>query len=171
LDQFALFLMNAEKALPVKRRRLKRQNLSGPQNPLGRIVYRFNTGHDHGLYTTVIEELLIALRLDEKVGRPIWRKMKTVIDHAFDPVPAAGGTAFVERLCAVWRPTLRVTLIGHSAGAIYVQRMVEALNARLPEGSMLQVAVILLAAAMTFARMNEGLSVLRKRVVASLRTQ
>ena len=62
------------------------------------------------------------------------------------------------------RPTLRVTLIGHSAGAIYVQRMIEALNARLPGESTLQLEVILLAAAMTFERMNEGLSALRKRV-------
>jgi hypothetical protein len=168
LDQFALFLVNAEKALPVKRRRFKREKLQGLQNPLWRIVHRFNTCHDHGLYTTVIEELLIAWGLDEKIGRPIVSTMKAVIDHAFESVPAAGGTAFVDHLCAVWekRPTLRVTLIGHSAGAIYVQRMVEALNARLPEGSMLQVEVILLAAAITFERMSEGLSVLRKRVRA-----
>ncbi len=166
LDQFARFLVNAEKTLPVKRRRFKRDKLQGCQNPLARILHRFNTCHDHGLYTTVIEELLIAWGLNEKVGRPAWRKMKTVINHAFDSDPAAGGTAFADHLCAIWRPTLRVTLIGHSAGAIYVQGMIEALNARLPEGSMLQVEVILLAAAMSFARMNEGLSVLRKRVGA-----
>jgi hypothetical protein len=166
LDQFALFLVAAEKASPVKHRRFKREKLQGRDNPLWRILHRFNTCHDHGLYTTVIEELLIAWGLDEEIGQPIWRKMKTFINHAFDSDPAAGGTAFADHLCAMWRPTLRVTLIGHSAGAIYVQRMIEALNARLPEGSMLQVEVILLAAAMSFARMNEGLSVLRKRVGA-----
>ena len=165
LDQFALFLLNAEKALPVKRRRFKREKLQGDQNPIARIVYRFNTGHDHGLYTTVIEELLIALRLDE-LGSKLWREMQTFIEDSFESVPNAGATAFLEHLCAMWegRPTLRVTLIGHSAGAIYVQRMVEALQARLPEGSTLQLEIILLAAAMTFERMNEGLSVLQKRV-------
>jgi hypothetical protein len=147
LDQFAKFLLNAEKALPVKFRRFKREKLQGDQNPIARIIHRFNTGHDHGLYTTVIEELLIALRLDE-LGSKVWREMQTFIEDSFEPVPDAGATAFLEHLCAVWegRPTLRVTLIGHSAGAIYVQRMVEALQARLPEGSTLEVEVILLAA-------------------------
>jgi hypothetical protein len=42
--------------------------------------------------------------------------------------------------------------------------MIEALNARLPEGSTAQLEVILLAAAISFARMNATLSVLRKRV-------
>jgi hypothetical protein len=42
--------------------------------------------------------------------------------------------------------------------------MIEALNARLPEGSTAQLEVILLAAAISFARMNACLSVLRKRV-------
>jgi hypothetical protein len=49
-------------------------------------------------------------------------------------------------------------------GSIYVQRMIEALNARLQEGSTAQLEVILLAAAISFARMNATLSVLRKRV-------
>jgi len=54
-------------------------------------------------------------------------------------------------------------LIGHSAGTIYVQRMLEALDARLPVGSAAQLDIILLASAISLARMNAGLSVLRKR--------
>src|SRR5262249_16885007 len=78
----------------------------------------------------------------------------------------AGGTAFVDHLCRSWKnnPTLRVTLIGHSMGSIYIQRMIEALDARLPVGSMAQLEVIFLAAAISFARMNKKLSVLSKRV-------
>jgi hypothetical protein len=166
LDQFARFIANAEKALPVGRRMFTRANLFGPENPLARILYRLNTGHDHWVYTTIIEELLIAAELAAFVRNKIWLQMVSFIDRSFKSGSTAGGTAFVDHLCNSWanNPTLRVTLIGHSMGSIYVQRMIEALNARLPEGSTAQLEVILLAAAISFARMNATLSVLRKRV-------
>jgi hypothetical protein len=138
----------------------------GPGNPLGRIYQRINSGHDHGLYTTVIEELAIALGIDEAAGC-IWRKMKSDIDAAFAPNPSTfGGTAFLENLDAAWtrNPNLKVTLIGHSAGAIYVQRFLEALDESFAANPERQVGVITLAAAVSFARMNQGLSVLKKRV-------
>jgi hypothetical protein len=165
LDQFAGFLLNAEKALPVKRRMFKPTRLAGRKNPLARILYRLNTCHDHGLYTTIVEELFIAAGLAALVRRKIWFPMVESIDRSFESESTAGGTAFVDHLCKSWtnNPTLRVTLIGHSMGSIYVQRMIEALNARLPEGSTAQLEVILLAAAISFARMNATLSVLRKR--------
>jgi hypothetical protein len=166
LEQFAKFLLNAEKARPAKRRVFKPTRLSGRDNPLDRIIHRFNTHHDHGL-TTIIEELFIAVGLDEDLGMPIWRTMKeTFIDRSFDGSADAGGTAFVGHLCDVWKkaPKTRVTLIAHSAGSIYIQRMIEALNARLPVGSPAHVDIILLAPAISFARMNAGLSILRKRV-------
>jgi hypothetical protein len=141
--------------------------LRGAQNPLARIVHRFNTGHDHGLYTTVIEELLIAAQLD-KAAAAIWDEMKTFIDRSFAPNALAGGTAFLDHLCAAWdaNPSLRVTLIGHSAGAIYVQRFIEALDNRIPSTFHRQVEVILVAAALSCHRMSAGLPVLRRRVSA-----
>jgi hypothetical protein len=167
LDQFARFIANAEKA-PVRHRMFKRTR--APKNPIARIIarilYRLNTGHDHGVYTTIIEELFIAAGLAAVVRNRIWLQLVKSIDRSFESGSTAGGTAFVDHLCNSWtnNPTLRVTLIGHSMGAIYVQRMIEALNARLPEGSTAQLEVILLAAAISFARMNLTLSVLRKRV-------
>jgi hypothetical protein len=117
------------------------------------------------VYTTIIEELFIAAPLAASV-RKIWLQLVRSIDRSFESGSTAGGTAFVDHLCNSWtnNPTLRVTLIGHSMGSIYIQRMIEALNARLPEGSTAQLEVILLAAAISFARMNACLSVLRKRV-------
>jgi len=46
--------------------------------------------------------------------------------------PAAAHFSII--LLSAWatNPNLRVTLIGHSAGAIYVQRFLEALDARAP---------------------------------------
>jgi hypothetical protein len=163
LEQFARFVLNAEKAVPVKRRRLK---LTRPSDPLARIIERLNNGHDHhGWYTTNLEEWLIEFGLG-RFGSNTWRTMQSFIENSFDASAKAGGTAFVGHLCDVWKraPKTRVTLIGHSAGSIYVQRMIEALNARLPVGSPAQVEIILLAPAISFARMNTGLSVLRKRV-------
>jgi hypothetical protein len=94
--------------------------------------------------------------------------MKQFIDDSFSNDAAAGGSAFLNHLCEAWAENskLRVTLIGHSAGAIYVQRFIEALDARLAASSTLQVEVIMLAAAITFERMNAGLSILHRRVSA-----
>ena len=162
LEQFARFVLHAEKAVPVKHRMLK---LTSPADVWARIHERFNTGHDHGFWTTDLEEWLIEFGLGD-FGSRTWRKMQRFIRNSFDANAKAGGTAFVRHLCDVWNkaPKTRVTLIGHSAGSIYVQRMIEALNARLPVGSPAQVDIILLAPAISFARMNAGLSVLRKRV-------
>jgi hypothetical protein len=163
LEQFARFVLNAEKAVPDKRRRLK---LTRPSDPYKRVIERLNTGHDHhGWYTTSLEEWLIEFGLGD-FGSRTWRTMQGFIRNSFDARVKAGGTAFVGHLCDVWKkaPKTRVTLIGHSAGSIYVQRMIEALNARLPVGSPAQLDIILLAPAISFARMNAGLSVLRKRV-------
>lgn len=169
LDQFVSFIVNREKNLPVGRRMFKRKNLLGLKNPLARICYRLNTkhpAHHHGLYTTIIEELLIAAELAAIVRNEIWLKLVGSIDRSFESGNTAGGTAFVNHLIRSWtkNPTLRVTLIGHSMGSIYIQRMIKALDARLPVGSTAQVEVIFLAAAISFAQMNETLSEFGKRV-------
>ena len=155
LDQFARFIANAADRM-----------FKGPKDLIARILYRLNTGHDHGVYTTIIEELFIAAELAAIVRNKIWLPLVRSIYRSFESGSTAGGTAFVHHLCNLLtnNPTLRVTLIGHSMGSIYVQRIIEALDARLPEGSTAQLEVILLAAAISFARMNAHLSVLRKRV-------
>jgi hypothetical protein len=165
LDQFARFLVNADKRRARPPPTFLPGKLQGARNPLSRILHRFNTGHDHGLYTTVVEELFIALPVKE-VAVCIWKGMKDLIDDSFKDDPQAGGTAFLKHLCDLWqtKPTLRVTLIGHSAGSIYVQRFLEAQDARLPGSSPARVEVILAAAAMTFERMYQGLPVWPRRV-------
>lgn len=143
------------------------RNLRGVQNPLARIVHRFNTGHDHGLYTTVIEELLIAAQLD-KAAATVWDTMKSFIERSFEPDKDAGGTAFLDHLRKAWQadPSLRVTLIGHSAGAIYVQRFIEVLDERIPPDTHRPLEVVLVAAALSCRRLNAGLPALRRRVGA-----
>jgi hypothetical protein len=128
-------------------------------NPLHRIVRRLNTGHGHGLYTTVVEELLIAAGAGAEATR-IWDGFKRDIDDSFAPQAQAGGTAFLRNLVktAAGVPRLRLTLIGHSAGAIYVQRLIGALYAHFPVPQSLQPEVVLIAAALSCEEMAAGMA-------------
>jgi hypothetical protein len=167
LAEFASSLVDFSAAVPLKQRLFVAGKLHGRHNPLARIIHRFNTGHDHGLYTTIIEELLIAAQFDQ-AGKTVWGQMKKDVDDAFARSATAGGSAFLDHLLDAWsiNSELRLTLIGHSAGAIYVQRFIEALDDRIPGDLRKQVEVITLAAALSFARMNDGIEVWRRRVKA-----
>jgi hypothetical protein len=140
--------------------------IRGPKNPLGRIIERLNSGHGHGLYTTVIEELFIALGVADHLAGSVWGQMKKDIDAAFAPDSDAGGTAFLHGLANAWarKPALKLTLIGHSAGAIYAQRFVEAFDQYFTSNPERRLEVITLAAAVSFERMNQGLASLERRL-------
>jgi hypothetical protein len=142
-----------------------RSRIKGSGNPLARVFERLNSGHAHGLYTTVIEELFISLGLGS-VGAKIWGQMKKDIDAAFESDAQAGGTAFLQQLGRVWdrNRQLKLTLIGHSAGAIYVQRFVEAFDQLFVSQPERKLEIVTLAAAVSFERVAAGLSVVKKRV-------
>jgi hypothetical protein len=167
LDVFHEALLQINRARGRRRGLFRVARIQGASNPIARIIQRFNSKHDHGLYTTVIEEICIAIGIDV-VGRKIWEQMKTDIDRAFAADPRAGGTVFLEKLKTAWPrlPNLRVTLIGHSAGSIYVQRFIEALDASFGPQSQQTVEVITLVAAMSFERMAQGLTPLQRRLSA-----
>jgi hypothetical protein len=166
LEEFHEYLMRLNRARERRgeRKLFRVRKIRGAGNPFARVIERFNTGHDHGLYTTVVEELFIAIGLAEYCTKKIWDPMKKDIDLAF--AVGGGGTAFLKKLEETWAelPNLRVTLIGHSAGSIYVQRFIEALD--LSFDPRLTVEVITLAAAVSFARMAQGLAPLQRRVSA-----
>ena len=165
LSDFGKWLLN-RKPETGYRALFTKSKVRGPRNPLGRVFERLNSGHGHGLYTTVIEELLIALGIADALGAPIWGQMKADIDAAFTHAAGAGGTAFLQNLGGAWNQNskLKVTLIGHSAGAIYLQRFLEAFDDFFASQPERQVEVVTLAAALSFQRMDEGLSVFKKRV-------
>jgi hypothetical protein len=56
---------------------------------LGNGFQRFNSGHGHGRYTTVIEELQIAIGVQNLAVR-IWKHMKDFIDWSFEAKATAG---------------------------------------------------------------------------------
>lgn len=169
LDAFQEALLRINQAR--KRRRPKRRpfpvgRIRGAGNPFARVIQRLNSKHDHGLYTTIIEELFIWIGVADEARKKVWEPMKDDIDRAFDADPCAGGTVFLEKLKDAWtKPDFRVTLIGHSAGSIYVQRFIEALDASFGSQPQ-QVEVITMAAAMSFERMAHGSHAFKKRVSA-----
>ena len=97
------------------------------------VVKRLIDRTDHGVYCTAVEETLRLFYVD-KVGGQIWNGMKGKIRHAFDLNEGLSGNAlhagtyFIERLrdyIAGAETPLKVSLVGHSAGAIYVCRFLE----------------------------------------------
>ncbi len=129
---------------------------------LAAVIKRCIDGRDHGLYTTVVEEILRTLYVDN-IGGLVWNTMKTDTEDAFRPEPVEhGGTAFLEHLKDRWRDDLRVTLIGHSTGAIFITNFLREADKVLPPEARFD--VIFLAAASSFPFMHEHLDVYRKRV-------
>jgi hypothetical protein len=85
-------------------------------------VKRFVAKRDHGLTYTVVEEVLRALYL-ANAGSSIWEEMKRETAEPFGADPNRySGTAVIEELCALVKqqPQTKVTLVGHSTGAIYI---------------------------------------------------
>jgi hypothetical protein len=165
LEQLDDDLAALHKKIPPKKRLFKAAHPLAADGPLARLVLRLNAGRDHGLYTTIVEELLIAAGADTSLTRPAWNTMKQSIDRSF-ATPEAGGSAFLFELCKVWQPGMRITLIGHSAGALYVQAFLEALDQRPDAPAGMQCEVVFLAAAISFARLHWGQAVFARRVQA-----
>lgn len=101
-----------------------------------RVLKRYVRKRDHGLYPTVIEEILREFYLSD-FGAWTWSRMKdvsaemwlpngTVIDEQAHP-----GTYFLEKLSAhqAAHPEFTLDLIGHSAGSIAICHMLRAANA------------------------------------------
>jgi hypothetical protein len=98
---------------------------------LSTVIRRFSGRRDHGFYLTIVEEILRSFYVGN-AGRFVWDAMKQDVVDAFGVQSDCGGTAFVDGLAALWRSGRRppITLIGHSAGAIYVCRLLQEAQAR-----------------------------------------
>lgn len=97
---------------------------------LYRVVKRFIQRRDHGLYPTVVEELLRELYV-ANAGVAIWRVMKGDTADTFSAKqPPRGGYYFAQKLNALLataRP--EITLVGHSTGAVFIGNMLKHLEA------------------------------------------
>ena len=129
---------------------------------LKRVIERFAHRRDHGLYTTIVEEVLRELYFDS-LGALAWVLMKNDTRDAFgSDVQVFGGTAFLAELKKWWQPGYRLTLVGHSTGAIYIGNFLEHGDALLDPG--VKFDVVFLAPACSFEFMATKLSVFERRV-------
>lgn len=109
------------------------------------VLRRFWNERDHGGYTTVVEEVLRAAYL-AKVGEVVWRQMKKDTADAFQDGEFAG-TVLLNTLAKLQakRQTLpRITLVGHSTGAVYINHLIRKIPTSL---SALRFDVVFLAPA------------------------
>lgn len=126
------------------------------------VLVRYRKGHDHGLYTTIVEETLRTLYLDN-AGIVVWNMMKKDTLDAFGGDKTRdGGTALLGQMDALWRQHQRVTLVGHSTGAIYIGNLISEAHKALPERCTFD--VLYMAPACTVDFLDKRLPVFRKRV-------
>lgn len=110
------------------------------------VIRRYRNKSDHGAYTTIVEEVLRAAYLD-KVGQVIWNQMKKDASvDAFNDPRAVG-----DIVLNTWKEGMargsavpRITLIGHSTGALYINSWLERSAQLAPE---LSYDVVMLAPA------------------------
>ncbi|MGF6201729.1 hypothetical protein [Pseudomonas laurylsulfatiphila] len=96
---------------------------------LWRVIDRYKRGRDHGLYTTVLEEVLRELYI-ANVGAVIWDMMKKDTEDTFDNVgqePTRAGWFLMQELGKLMHDGFRpqVSVVAHSAGAIYASHFLK----------------------------------------------
>lgn len=120
------------------------------------VMQRRAQGRDHGLYATCVEEAVRAFKVAgsgiNEWGKALeWNRMKQDAADAFGPDPDVhAGTALLARLGAALQagmPPPRITLVGHSTGAIFIANWLARARDFLPES--LRVDVVYLAPAIT----------------------
>ena len=99
---------------------------------LSHVVDRFSQKTDHGLYPTVVEEILRAFYLSN-TGKNVWDHIKQEAADAFNQ-PDHGGSAFLQNLNAYYQDDHHphITLVGHSAGSIYICELLQHADKVLP---------------------------------------
>jgi hypothetical protein len=133
---------------------------------LARVIDRYAKRRDHGLYATAVEELLRQFYL-ANAGKAVWDLIKNeTIDAFVDDLNQYGGTAFLEGLKTYCETGQRphITLVGHSAGAIYACYFLKHADSRLRND--VKFDVVLLAPACNFKLFTETLTKYGHRIAA-----
>ncbi len=131
---------------------------------LEEVTRRTANRRDHGPQATIIEEILRQFYLD-RVGAEIWQHMKKTASDAFgDDGGRYGGMAFLQDLRDYWASGNHphITLIGHSAGAIYICYFLRKALELLPND--VRFDIVLLAPACTFKFFSETLTTCQNRI-------
>ncbi len=115
---------------------------------VAQIIRRFANRRGHGVYVTIIEEILRQFYIGN-AGKFIWNGIKAEVDGAFSSTNS-GGSYLVNQIRVLWNANVRprLTLVGHSAGSIYISRLIKELDAVMPAD--FKVDVVFVAPACTF---------------------
>jgi hypothetical protein len=127
------------------------------------IISRFADRRDHGRYLTIIEEILREFYVGN-AGGYLWEGMKETVEGAFAFDANCGGSALITHLRSLFddpTPTT-LTLIGHSAGSIWICQLLEEFERSLP--SQAKVNVIFIAPACTFERCAKAFRIAGSRI-------
>ncbi len=140
---------------------------------IAKVVYcvatRFLEKRDHGLYATIEEEILRSFYVD-KIGKLLfWDQMKKDTADAFEDDlilgREPGGRAFLTQLAVKVNngmPIPRISLIGHSTGAIYICNFIKTAAILLPDS--VKFDIVLLAPASDFTLFQETMTNHSKRI-------
>lgn len=125
------------------------------------VIRRLMNDRDHGVYTTIVEEILRAVFMVDSVGAVVWSTIKNDTADGFRDAEH-GASALVDEINDWWRPGRRVTLVGHSTGAIYIGHLLEDWHRKLPGEALAD--VVFLAPACTFQFLHGLANVFETRV-------
>lgn len=120
------------------------------------VVKRFRSDRDHGVYCTVIEEVL-RNAYGDLIGATVWNAMKKDTLDSFAARPDACGLLVVQKIKALEEAGKRfkkITLVGHSTGAIYICNFLDAAKAA---GLATPICVLFLAPEVTCERFAAAL--------------
>ena len=132
---------------------------------LKNVIDRFARRRDHGLYPTIVEEILREFFIGE-IGKEVWGGIKKEAHDTFGSANADAGTAFLQGLKTHCEnnPNAHITLVGHSAGGTYICEFLQHANAILPKNVTFD--VILLAPANSYKLFSDTLKTYQARIQA-----
>ena len=132
---------------------------------LKRVLDRFAQRRDHGVFPTIVEEILREFFIGT-VGKEVWDGIKKEAADTFGTSPACTGTAFLRGLKTYCEnnPNAHITLIGHSAGGTYICEFLQHAHEFLPPNVTFD--VIMLAPANSYKLFSDTLKTYQSRIQA-----
>ncbi len=129
------------------------------------VISRLARKRDHGVYLTIVEEVMREFYV-RNAGKFLWDGMKKEVDQAFEFSDDSGGAAFVEHIQEMWDAGVKpaITLVGHSAGSIYVSRLLKELDNKFKASPQFNVNVVFLAPAVTFTTFADAIKFAGNRI-------
>ncbi|MFJ4292809.1 hypothetical protein ACIP1U_23945 [Cupriavidus sp. NPDC089707] len=128
-----------------------------------RVIKRHATGRAHGMYCTVVEEVLRSAYMD-KVGAVMWNQMKKDTLDSFGTDADCCGSAVVNvlsELKAEGKTFSKITLVAHSTGALYICDFLDKISTVEPD---LGFNIIFLAPAVRHDRLAAALQAHQARI-------